>query len=346
MIVTVLGGGNGAHAAVADLTLRGHEVRWWRRSAEFPNSGRMLYRDTGETVEITPALVTHDLARAVHGSDLVLAPVPAPAQLDLLTRLSGELDGGQAVAFTPGTMGSRLGAQLRPDVAFLETGTLPYLARVIAPGKVSAPVHACRLPVGSYPSAGPLADAGHAAFATAYPAAVRVSSGLDAALCNWGPIIHPPLIVHNMGALLSGEGDFDVHAEGTSAATLAVTDALDAERIALRLGLGIAGPHWPLEDYYAGRDNSYYPPDARDRLVGSGLWLEPVDLQHRYVTEDVRCGLVLNVALAHRVGVSAPVGTAIVTLLGIALGEDLLATGRTPESIGNPESWLAVAESA
>ncbi|MDH5579885.1 MAG: glycerol-3-phosphate dehydrogenase, partial [Betaproteobacteria bacterium] len=33
MRVAVLGGGNGAHAAIADLTERGHEVRHWRRDA-------------------------------------------------------------------------------------------------------------------------------------------------------------------------------------------------------------------------------------------------------------------------------------------------------------------------
>lgn len=90
----------------------------------------------------------------------------------------------------------------------------------------------------------------------------------------------------------------------------------------------------PLEDYYAGLDTSMYPPDAKDRLVGSDLWREPVDLSHRYVTEDICRGLVFDVALARRHGVPAPVGTAVLTPLGAALGQDLFRTGRTPESVG------------
>jgi opine dehydrogenase len=335
MIVTVVGGGNGSHAAVVDLVLRGHEVRWWRRSAvERPGGGRLGYRLLDDAGEVAVPVVTSDLRAAVSGSDLVLAPIPAPAQPELLDKLAIVLEPGQAVAFTPGTFGSWLGARLRPDVAFLETATLPYLARLTGPAEISIPVVANRLPVGSIPGDGPLADEAHRRFAIAYPAAVRLADGLDAALTNWGPVIHPPLIVHNLGALESLGGRFDIHAEGSSAAVLTTTRALDGERIALRSALGLPGPHWPLTDYYAGAADSMYPPDARQRLLTSDLWRETVSLQHRYVNEDIRLGLAFNVALAEMAGAPAPVGSAILTLVGTALGESLRASGRTPRLLG------------
>ncbi|HZD19685.1 MAG TPA: glycerol-3-phosphate dehydrogenase, partial [Burkholderiales bacterium] len=34
MRIAVIGGGNGAYAAAADLTERGHEERLWRRNAQ------------------------------------------------------------------------------------------------------------------------------------------------------------------------------------------------------------------------------------------------------------------------------------------------------------------------
>ncbi|MFF5990914.1 NAD/NADP-dependent octopine/nopaline dehydrogenase family protein [Prauserella flavalba] len=337
MIVTVLGGGNGSHAAVVDLSLGGHDVRWWRRSAPFPDGGRLRYRTHDDAGEVTPALVTHDLGAAVKGADLIVAPVPATAQPELLDALTPLLAPGQAVAFTPGTFGTWLGAKRRPDVAFLETGTLPYLTRVTAPGEVSIPVISGNLPVGSIPGTGALADDAHARFAAAYPMAVRLADGLDAALSNWGPVIHPPLIAHNLGAIETIAERFDIHADGTSPSVLATTRALDAERIALRRALGFGEPHWPLTDYYAGRDTSMYPPDAKARLLASGLWRESVTLEHRYVGEDIRCGLVLNVALARLAGVEVPVGAAILTLVGTALGEDLLAEGRNPRSLGTED---------
>ncbi|MBK1784898.1 NAD/NADP-dependent octopine/nopaline dehydrogenase family protein [Prauserella cavernicola] len=337
MIVTVLGGGNGSHAAVVDLCLGGHEVRWWRRGAKFPDGGRLRYRTHDDSGEVTAALTTHDLGAAVEGSDLIVAPVPATVQTELLDALTPVLAPGQAVAFTPGTFGTWLGALRRPDVAFLETGTLPYLTRVTAPGEVSIPVISGRLPVGSIPGTGALADDAHARFAAAYPMAVRVSDGLDAALSNWGPVIHPPLIAHNLGAIESLAERFDIHAEGSSPSVLATTRALDTERIALRRALGFGDPHWPLEDYYQGRDTSMYPPDAKARLLASDLWRESVTIDHRYVHEDIRRGLAFNVALARLAGVEAPVGAAILTLVGTALGEDLLVTGRTPHSLGTED---------
>jgi hypothetical protein len=55
MIVTVLGGGNGSHAAVADLVLRSHEVRWRRRGALPDRLRYLLHREIGV---VRPALAT------------------------------------------------------------------------------------------------------------------------------------------------------------------------------------------------------------------------------------------------------------------------------------------------
>lgn len=341
MIVTVLGGGNGSHAAVVDHVLRGAEVRWWRRpGASFPPHGRVTYHGALGAGAIVPARATHDLGVAVDGADLVLAPVPAPAQDDLLGALAPLLQPGQAVAFTPGTLGTWLGARRRPDVAFLETGTLPYLTRRTGAAAIGIPVIASRLPVGAIPGTGGLADDAHGRFAAAHPSAVRVADGLDAALTNWGPVIHPPLIVHNLGAVESLGDRFDIHDEGTSTAVLATTIALDAERIALREALELAAPHWPLADYHAGADTSMYPPDAKARLIASNLWRESVHLRHRYVQEDVRCGLVLTASIARSAGVPVPVSEAVLTLLGTALGEDLRRSGRTLDALGTDLAGL------
>ena len=64
---------------------------------------------------------------------------------------------------------------------------------------------------------------------------------LSGALMNAGPIIHPPLIVMNAGPIEHFER-WDIHKEGTQTSIRRVTDALDAERIAVREGLGYGGP--------------------------------------------------------------------------------------------------------
>ncbi|MDQ3176766.1 MAG: NAD/NADP octopine/nopaline dehydrogenase family protein [Actinomycetota bacterium] len=223
---------------------------------------------------------------------------------------------------------------MRPDVTFLEVGTLPYLARLTAPDKVGIPVAASRLPVGSIPGDGPRADAAHETFATVNPSAVRVADGLDAALTNWGLVIHPPLITHNLGATESLGDRFDIHSEGTSPAVKRAILALDAERIALREILGIPAEHWPISTHYERSPLGMYPPDAHDRLVATGLWRESLDLEHRYLWEDTMCGLVLSASLGRLAGFAMPQSEAILQLVGVALGVDPWTIGRTTASIG------------
>ncbi len=333
--VTVLGGGNGSHAAVVDLALKGFSVAWWRRDrAAFPEDGEVRYTGLLGSGVVRPDLCTDDLAEAVEDAELVLAPVPAPAQHDLVGRLAGVLAPGQVVAFTPGTLGTWIGNRARPDVIFMETGTLPYLTRLTAPAEVAVPVVATRLPVGSVPGVGAEADRAHALFSRAYPSAVRLRDGLDAALTNWGPVIHPPLVVCNLGAIESLGDRFDIHAEGTSETVRRLVLALDAERVRLRERLGIPGEHWPIRTHYERSPKGMYGADAKERLIASGLWRESLDLDHRYITEDILCGLVLNVSLGRLAGSEMPVGESLLTITVTGLDRDVWAEGRTAASLG------------
>lgn len=331
----VLGGGNGSHAAVVDLTLKGFEVAWWRRDeTSFVDGGNLTYDGILGSGQLRPAVVTADLALAVRGAALVVVPLPATAQPDLLDRLAPVLEAGQCVALLPGTFGTWLGAQRRPDVDFIEVGTLPYLARQVGPGVVSIPVVATRLPAGSVPGEGPRADAAHEVFRQAYPSAVRVTDGLDAALTNWGPVLHPPLVVQNLGAIESLGDRFDIHDEGTSAGVIRTILALDAERVGLRVALGFPGEHWPISTHYEQSPEGMYGADARERLVASGLWRESLHLKHRYVREDILCGLTLNASLGRLVGSPMPVSEAVLALVAVSVGVDPWTEGRTASSIG------------
>ena len=87
MRIAVLGGGNGSYAAAADLSLLGHEVRFWRRDAmqfgELAATRRLMLKDIAGRREVTIATVTDDLAAALRGAELILIPTPAFAQEDI-----------------------------------------------------------------------------------------------------------------------------------------------------------------------------------------------------------------------------------------------------------------------
>jgi opine dehydrogenase len=342
MNVAVLGGGNGGHAAAADLALQGHAVRFWRRAEAdlkaVRAAGGIRYAGEDRQGLARLALVTADLGEAVSGADVVLAPLPATSHADLATRLAPHLTEQQVVLLTPGSLGTfaiardiaRAGGRL--PFAFAETGTLPYLARVTGPAEVKAPVRAANLPTGVFPAFRTAETL--ARLAPLFPAIRPCADALDAALTNAGVVIHPPLVLLNAGAI--DQGRFDIHVAGTTASIRRLIDAADAERMAARRGWAYPAPHYELATYYdpARAAEGLYGAGAREKLSASGLWNEIVTFEHRYVTEDVVLGLSLFESAARTVAVDTPAISGLLLIFGALLGRRLSGQGRALEALG------------
>ena len=344
MDIAVLSGGNGAHAAAADLTELGHDVRFWRRDragieALKAAGNRLTLKDHRGARDVEIAAVTADIGEAIHGAGLILCPAPAFAQRDIARAMAPYVADGQVVLLTPGTFGSYAMAKtLRNEgsmarVAFAETGTLPYLARKHGPQEVAITVRATRLPTGVFPLADKARVLG--VIRQAYPAIEDAGDALSGALMNAGPIIHPPLILMNAGPLDHFDR-WDIHKEGTQPAIRRVTDALDAERIAVREALGFRAPHFPLADHYREDGEEWmYGRKAHAPLVQSGDWREHIVLtEHRYMREDVAEGLAFLVSVADWVGVNVPIAKGLLALGSAVCGQDFRATGRSLEVLG------------
>jgi opine dehydrogenase len=342
MRVAVLGGGNGGHATAADLALAGHEVRFWRRAAAdlepLRRAGGITLEAEGRQGLARPERLTDDLGEAVDGADVVAIPLPATTHEDLARRLAPLLGERQVVLLAPGTLGSlvmareiaRAGGRL--PLALAETGTLPYLARRTGPATVSAPVRAANLPVGVFPAARTAAALERVT--ALYPSIRPCVDALDAALTNTGPVVHPPLVLLNAGAIDAGR--LDVHAAATTPSVRRVVDAVDDERVRARRGWGYPPPDYEVATYYdeARAAEGLYGAGARARLVKSRLGDETVTLEHRYVTEDVALGLALFESAARTVSVPTPAMSGLLAVFGVLLGRELSGQGRAFEHLG------------
>ncbi len=345
MKIAVLGGGNGSFAAAGDFALQGHEVSLWRRdaaqvAAHRAAGSRIVVKDANGRHDVQLAQVTSDIAEAIRDAALILCPAPAFAQPDIADLIAPHLADGQVVFLPPATFGSMIFAKAAHDcgnrakVSFAETGTLPWLTRKHGPFEVAITIRAKRLPVGVFP----LQAADHAldVIRRAFPGTIEpCGDALSGALMNAGPIIHPPLIVMNTGPIEHFER-WDIHKEGTQASIRRVTDALDAERIAVREGFGYDGPHFPLAHHYASEGEIWmYGRGSHDRLTDSGDWRERIVLtEHRYMREDLRLGLSLLVSVAELAGVATPLAKAFLAIGGAICGEDFMQHGRTLSSLG------------
>jgi opine dehydrogenase len=221
----------------------------------------------------------------------------------------------------------------RADFAFAETGTLPWLTRKHGPGTAAITVRAKRLPTGVFPAR--LHERAFSILKKAFPSVEAVEDALSGALMNAGPIIHPPLIFMNAGPLEHFER-WDIHNEGTQPAIRRVTDALDAERIAVREALGYKPPHFPLADHYRpDGDEWMYGRKSHEKLTDSKDWRERIVLtEHRYMREDVEHGLAFLVSVAEWAGVRAPVARGLLAIGSAVIGRDLRLEGRTLEKLG------------
>ena len=329
MRIAILGGGHGAYAAAADLSEKGHEVRLWRRDAvafsPVLDSKTINLRDAQGIRTVAIARSTTDIGDAVRGAELILIPTPAFAQDEIARAIAPYLEDGQVVYLSPGTFGAYVmdriarDAGARAQVTYAETGTLPYLARKRSANEIAITIRATRLPTGVFPSK--RSKYAREVIAKAYPAIEACEDALSAALLNAGPIIHPPLILLNAAPLQHFER-WDIHHEGTQPAVRAVTNALDAERVAIREALGYRSAHFPLADHY-NTDRWMYG-DAHKKLVDSGDWREHIDLHHhRYMTEDVVLGLAFLDSVARWASCDAPVTGGLLAVAGAILGRDL-----------------------
>jgi opine dehydrogenase len=343
MNVAVLGGGPGAYATAADLTLAGHRVRLWRRREADLEPVRRARGITivvdGRRETAVPDRLTADLAGAVAGAEVVVAPLPATAQADLAGRLATALDDGQIVLFAPGTFGSYAVARDiarasgRLPFAFAETGISPYLAHRTGPAEVAVRARAVTLPAGVFPAAATAQtlDRLRALFANLRPC----RDALDAALTNPGPVMHPPIVLLHAGDIDAGR--FSAHPDRTAPSVRRLVEAVDGERLAIRTGLGCPPPHYPLAPRDGGvpaAEGWFYAGGPRVGLMAGGAAGDVVTFGHRCVTEDTALGLPLFESAGRLAGAETPAIGGLLSVFQALLGFDLRATGRGLDRLG------------
>ena len=112
--------------------------------------------------------------------------------------------------------------------------------------------------------------------------------------------------------------------------------AQDRERIKVREALGFESHHYPFSDHYdENSENEWmYGRKAHTDLVKSESWREPLTLNFRYITEDVKCNLALLCSIGDVCKIETPIADSFLKLIGILVDEDFSKTGRTLESLG------------
>jgi len=345
--IAVLGAGHGGHAAAADLSRRGFDVRLHARSEK----NLLAIRDLGGIVMrgIHDGLVpftgiTTDIAEAVNGADLIMLVVPSVAHECYAQLLAAVLRPKQILFLNPGHTGGGLhmvqalrAAGYVAPVQTCETVTLSYICRMEEPAVVNVFSYTKNLAFAAFPGR-------HAArlfelIKPLFPEIVLASSVLETALSNINAIFHPPGMLMNAGWIEATDGDFLFYKEGITESVGRVTTGVDVERMAVAKALGV--PTTSFLDTFlraglttqAAADSGSIARACRESAPNQTIKC-PSSLNHRYVHEDVGCGLVPFSELGRLVSVPTPTIDALIVLASLSLNVDFRTIGLSLKKMG------------
>lgn len=344
--VAVLGAGNVGCALAADLTLRGFAVRLCNRSGERLESIRrdgLALTGVLEGVARIP-VVTDEIAEAVRGADVIAVTVPTSLLGSVAREIALAATHEQILWLNPGHSGGALflAAEFRrlgraAEIPICQLTTATHGARLGSSTAVQL-FGRPRVSMASFPSTH--LERCHELLDCLLPGQIQpIASVLEADLANMNAVLHPAGMVANAGWLESVDGHFPFYSRGIGPGVARIVDAVDAERIALAQALGV--PATPLVDLLLSAGYTTAEGAARGRAhdaLQAGEALRDVEappgLLHRYLHEDVGCGLVPWTMLAAVAGVPTPVMSALVVLAGALNGVDYAETGFTLERLG------------
>lgn len=154
------------------------------------------------------------------------------------------------------------------------------------------------------------------------------SSLVETTLSNTNNIIHPPTLLLNTARSDNGDA-YHFYQDGMSAAVGRLITAVDNERMQVLSHLGYRPQSVEaLFHRYYGDTDTQHSPIARllsNNPALADVW-GPATLQHRYVSEDIVCGLAPLEHLAHQLGIATPICTSVISTFSALLATDLRET--------------------
>lgn len=338
--IAVLGGGNGGHAAAADLSVKGFEVTLYEdekfksHMQSVFDTKKITYKGAIGSGIAEIAHVTSDMKEAVENADAVLVMVPAFVHGTIAPKLAQHIREGQYVFVLPGTFGSltfykefrKAGRQ----ITVAETHTLPYAVRLTGDGEVLVMSRFDPLKAGVMPARN--TEEAVAVLAQLFPGVVSTESVIACGLSSLNPIIHVPGCILNAGRIEYAKQPFYYYTEGFSDCVARATEQLDLERCAIQDALGY---HSDIVAHEIGGEVK--TDDVRVAIAENPSFAKiavPPTFRYRYYTEDIPFGLAVWAKLARQIGVETPIMDAMVTLGSCILQQDCNKTGRGMEDFG------------
>ena len=343
--IAVLGGGNGAHAMAADLTLKGLEVNMCE-APEFKESfSTTLERQEiclidawGEERIVKLGMVTMDFEQAIKGVDYIMMAIPATGHKHFFSSIMPYLEDSQTIVVWPGNFSALLFSNMlrergiKKDITLVEGHTLPWGCRLEAPARIKIFVEAWKLLLATLPARN--TDRVINDLKDIYPV-VAGENVLATSLNNLNPIVHPVGAVLNAGWIDTLGDEFYFYKHGTTLSVARAIKAVYEEVARVANAVGIKMLEYHEESFWSKSTimSVYFkaPFDMEGTVSNiSG----PSSMESRYITEDIPYGLVPMAQLSHKFNVDIPIIDATIKLASVVNRADYYKEGRSLEELG------------
>lgn len=356
MKVGVIGAGNGGCAVAADMAYRGIDVTLVKTSNAIHNDnfnfltmnhGKMTLLDFGNNGSMNPqnleviekvgfiSEVTRDIS-IISKMDIVLLYVQTNYHEQIIKKMAEFLVDGQILLISPGYFSTAYVLKYckEKNITIVEAQSSFIDGRIVEPGKFKVGFRNVRNPLGIYPSQN-LSYAKGKLNQLGFPFSY-MDSVVGAALHN------PNMIVHTVGSILSlpmidsmGK-DFCMYHYSFTEHVWKVLEKLDKEKMDILEKLGFE--RLSYVDACKFRNSLDNGMDAKKVFFEYAAMPTrakgPINVNSRYITEDVPQGLVMLESLGKTLGIRTPITTALIEIASAALETDFRLNGRTQERLG------------
>jgi opine dehydrogenase len=338
--IAVIGNTARAIGAVcaSDLTLAGHEVRFavlpgqanlipeLRKAGGFTIDGGAEHLVSKKTGFAKLDKICDTPAEALQDAEVVLIEVDIQQLEEKFSRLIPQLARGAVVhvqshGYWPAARLTPLLRKARRDDVLVTEAPAPTHAARIEGTVVSPKGLRSGIRIATVPAA--RTEQALAALQPLFPHFAAASSVLQTGLENLNLIVHPAMVLPNVGAMerakLEGR-KFGFYQDGVVPAAGVLGDALDAERKRVCEAYGVV--HTPMasaiEQYYGFRGKSFY--EAMQNPVYKSFPPFQPDVWRTWAADDLPYAIVPCVQLAEQANIAAPLHRGFAEIFGVLLG--------------------------
>lgn len=345
MKVTVIGAGNSGIAMAAHLSKEGNKVTLWNRSSSTISKlmkTHLIHCDGVVSGDIPIHTVTDNINIALEDPDIILVTTPANSYKELAELIAKNINKSTVIVLNPGrTFGAlefrniyeKYNMKHRQIIA--ETQTIIYTCRKTDEDAVNIIAFKDSVLISA------LDLDSNQSIIDYLPECIKdyfspAESMIQTSIGNVGMVLHCAPLLLNAGWTESENNIYKYYYDGITPTVGELINKIDLERVAVSEALGYkveSTQEWLIRTYHVTGNNLYECIQNNDAYKTIDA---PGSLKHRYIFEDVPCGLVPLESIGLKLGLDMSHTTLIIDLASKLMNVNYRKNGRNMEYLDIP----------